>query len=406
MRLVTLPSSTLIPHLGDVIDGELYFEPWDCDIRSINADLIQDHNRALIADGGVAEPGFENYNPNPKPLADLIADDIRHILNPLPGLFSESREVLILEAWSQDVNAQVLLRPSGGDVIAFHTPTVAYLNSFCTRMQILLSFDTYAGCLPEHRTAMEAPDYEDLPLIISIFNDAEIFVNATYQRQPPSPRYLGDPYDFCQIVEGARRFMVAHELAHLLADEWRAHDDGFAKLRNAFQNEAFGFTDIQRENWVTEHWCDEFAIRTFNQLYLHSAEDPVQMHEATNAICGVLTFFWMLDFLETGLNTHNNFDRHFPPAHSRFHYVREIIKQLRFYMNDHTKRIVGSLYERLCGARRVFGGQGFDPKRGSMAFLLPVHLSDFGRGLARNIFEGMVAETFRGRPGAWIPGEF
>lgn len=385
------PDPILVDQVADLISGRIETEPWDCDIRAILSPLIDRHQQELGANGEPREPGFEDYPADAKPLSMLIGEDVDY-LSTVHGLLAQAPPLSIVEAFSPDVNAQLIRAEVDGkarNLAVFHTPVIYLINSFFSKLDILNASDVYAGCMDEHRPLMEGDDYDDLNLIAAIYRDMEVMVDRSFVRKPLEPPFLGSPFDLCERVEGARRFVVAHEISHSFVDHPFAQD-----TMNTFRTNLTGsmgevLSPRQIEHWAEELWCDESAVAALNFLYKDELDDPATLHRATNALQGVITFFFMLYLLEIGFKRDLKvlFGAHFPPVELRYKAVRESIKGSHLFQNQHISSLIERYHRRMGTVHQTLGGAGFSPKHGNLVLAIQPLLNDFSREFYRAVFE-------------------
>lgn len=386
----------LLGQVAELVSGRIETEPWDCDIRAILSPLIEQHQAAVVAQGGAREPGFDPYPIAAKPLSTLILKDIDH-LTTLHGILENGPALSVIEAFSQSVNAQIISADVGGharNLIVFHTPLVYLLNSFFSKLDILNADDVYAGCIDEHRALMEGEAYDDLQLIAGIYRDIEVLVDRSFIRKPLDPPYLGSPFDLCERVEGARRFIVAHEISHTFIDHPFAQNAMATYRANLTQSMGTALSPQQIEHWAEELWCDESAIAALNFLYKDQLGDPATVHRVTNGLQGVITFFFLLYLLEIGFKRDLKVlvGAHFPMAEMRYKVVRETLKGSHLFQNHHVSSHVSRFHQRLDTVQMAIGGAGVSPKHGNLANAIQPLLNDFSREFYRAVYEQIRTE--------------
>jgi hypothetical protein len=377
-----------LAHLKPIL-GPTTKVKWDCDIRSINAELIELHNKVK------PEPTFLNVKRREMHLGELLKKDLEHLASLIDTLHV-AENLFVGELYSQDVTASSISSVSGFSAILVNTPLVYFLNSFFSKYSIISSYTVGGDCLEEHEKIMSGEEYKDPYILASLFKEAEVFFNKTFVRMPIKPRYLGTPYDLCEHVEGARRFIIFHEIGHFLAEQWQKNgDDGISIFERNLRDMRLMITEEQIKKWAVELWCDEFATRSFNQFYMHRLDDEQVQHEATNGTCGALLLFFMLHFLEKGFKTFHKMSVMYPPAKLRYTVVRETLKGLRIYQHPHLVKIAEQF---IVGMRNVehylFAGLGFDPRTGPLALWVPTECSPFGQEMSQAFFEDVHENNY------------
>jgi hypothetical protein len=340
-------------------------------------------------------PSFLNVTKGELHLGEIFKRDLES-LGPLVDSLQVADVLFLGELYSQEVTASAISSNSGSAGIVINTPLVYFLNSFFSKYSIISSHTVGAGCLEEHEEVMASDAYSDAAILSSIFNEAEVFYNKQFIRKPISPPYMGAPYDPCERVEGARRFIILHEIGHLLADRWRAQgDEGIDIFKNNLTKNGMPMSPEQAESWAIELWCDEFAVRTFNQVYKDRLADDEVLYESANQTCGVLLLLFMIHLLETGFRTFDNPSVMRPPAKWRYHVVLQTMNQLKLYQHNHVARASESFRWNLKNAEQfLFAGLGADPRSGPLCVLLPTILSPFGLDISRAIFNDVQMNSF------------
>jgi len=270
--------------------------------------------------------------------------------------------------------------------MVFHTPIIWYVNSFFQKFHIMAASDIYADCLEMHKSRMKEAAYDDLHIVNAIFADMEVLFKREFITQGIKLEYLGSPYDLCEQVIGARQFVVSHEVAHLVVNN-TGGDEGIPLFQNNLLKAMPDLlNDTQARAWAIELWCDEFAIRTLNQLYLSMPAGQRRQDIVGNALRGILLFLFMLYIMEQSLGTHDT-NLPYPPATFRYQLVCNTVRQLRLYEDEFTQTGLRGFHYRLGMARKVLAGLTASVKYGPMSVALELDGTEFSRRLSRRLFE-------------------
>lgn len=318
-----LLTATIVGNAG----GPVITEPWLCDVRAANADLINLHNAERLAQGMYVEPKFKELASEPTHLRDLLAKDFDFIASGEPALRKPTSRYLFVEVEKPRPQAEYAPFPSDGAVyhiIYFRSPLLHLVHSTFSKIMMMLQHTRDEGCLDQHRDLLMHESYSDRNLFIGFLNDIEVLYDHRKLFTPVSPKHLTIPYDYCEVVEGARRFLLAHELAHsiIVPDE----------LSDFFTHEfTMGKVDEQMARaWAIELCCDRIAVGVildaYQKLY-DSGNWPDSLgYELANSLNGMLLVLALLEMVQIATRKQRVLSKSHPPPDLRMRIVRGVIK--------------------------------------------------------------------------------
>jgi tetratricopeptide (TPR) repeat protein len=409
-----------VPFVADLFDGTIVSEIWDCDIRSIFHELIIAHNEYLTTIGDPPEQGFQGLEAHPTTLAALVCEDMQRIHRHVP-IAVPPEPILVTEINSNTLSAQLLdITVDGGSmrVIGFHSPLMRYINDFFPKFHIMLS-DRYARCLPQHRHLLERVDYDDDQLLLSLYNNAEILVNPSASKQMNGPRFLGEPYDLCEQIEGARKFAMLHEFGHAWYRDLKTGkpdptlDSALAKRfmsglqysiaqalganENSSMSEMLakvlfvqGVRDPRRvQHFVEELWCDLYAFMVIEKLFYGRLKSAPVTHECCNTLLGIMDLFFMLSIIEKGIGAYDRATSNYPPVDLRAKFLFEYIWSSPLFANGQVCNPVLRRAKSYKAAYQVFCGSGRSGPAGIAKIL--VALTPFGRQFRQSLFDDILS---------------
>ncbi len=377
--------------IENITGGTIFEESWESDILSSLADHIQEHNRFRQKSGEELEPKFVNLRKGLFPLAEVAKRDFNLLKVNVPILQQMEEHLAFLEVYGANPNAHTFPLEYNGNrkiYVALRTPLIYFIHSFFSKAFILMYDSRLCDCLPEHDKIMKSDKYSDQSLIAGIFNDIEIFFDKKRISNPIMPFHLGTPYDYCEFVEGARKFVIAHELSHWIIDP--------KQIERIAENSK----GIMSAEWITEIQCDSAALEIIFANYSKERLTNTEFYELINAIKGVILFFYALDTVEMAFD--NNYSSGFsygeevdtemshPPASTRVEFLYKWMNNHEVYTNNkELQTIIKRYVRRLNTFRRFLGGNGIpaielDSYKSKM--------TPFGKEAFRRIFYRIASE--------------
>lgn len=339
----------LIEIAENFLKGKIYLEEWDCDIFSIMSDVISQHNayKKRIKNVG-PEPKFSDLSNYEIRFADLLKKDFHLLLKEHP-LFEELEEKLVFgEHYTNRPNAHNISLNDGRTFIIFNTPLIHFIHSFYSKVFIVTSQYRHSDCIPDHDEIMSTDEYSDEGLISSLINDIEVFYDAKILKKGITPFHYGSPYDFCERVEGTRRFILAHELGHTLFNN--------ADLSAAAEELALQYQldmDVAL-SWALEIYCDIFGLDIIIGQGTNTPLIGPELYEKENHLIGIIQFFYTLEVIEVALNPffegtvkkrnlYSGLKTSHPPAVVRRNFIISHLKNNKLYQGH---RVIQETFNR------------------------------------------------------------
>jgi hypothetical protein len=216
--------------------------------------------------------------------------------------------------------------------------------------------------------------------LAGIYNDVELFYERSLLDKPVEPPHIGCPYGYCEEVDGARRFLLAHELGHA-----RVLDIGGAHCLSALPERTthYGFALLDSLEWREELFCDQFAVCSILDVYRQADLEGELLNELEGALVGVLTLFTLFDLVGGATGSAFATESH-PPALLRRDWIRLVIKSHPVYERcDALRKVLFHNWGLLNSFRRLASGlyspNSFASGEFKAALDFDKYLSPFGR---------------------------
>lgn len=364
--------------LSEHFGARLIDKPWLCDVRAANAEVIAAHNRVQVANGGEVEPKFAGIACVPSRLSDLLWSDFSHLCEGTPWLAKEAGQLLLVEVAGPSPHADVIAFQDDSVVvhaIGFRAQLLHFLHAAYSKLWMLSAYAGHADCLEEHDQIMAGEQYSDTWLLSGFFNDIELLFDRRKLYLPIEPPHWADPYDYCGRVEAARRFILAHEIGHVV---WKNP----SQRKLACPNAPAGFDWQECSPYVEELWCDLFAMQVMLAPYAEGVTEESRVFDVEDAVAGVLQFMILLDMVSVALSGDDAGGERHPPFGVRESALRTYIKaHPTFRMSATLRETIPRVWRRLRVLARMVGGIGMPDRNGSLwskeEFL--ARLTPFGR---------------------------
>ena len=424
----------------DLDVGPLIETEWLCDVTAANASVIRMHNAYGESQGKLVEEKFRSVSGEPRRLQELLREDFRYLSRGLTSLADRAGQFAFVEIAGPDPNAYVV-RAEQFDlpfhIICFRSPLLYFLHSSYSKLFILTHSSRHADCLPEHDPVMDGEEYSDTSLLAGLFNDIECLFDLRYLSLPINPPHLADPFEYCERVEGARRFVLGHEIGHAVYPSHVLYDraqvnDSFLPAYNldicqflagrilwdeetlrVFRHdpeEAWDWKDdlvrlalllksdeSLSSGWEEEFWCDSFSLHTILQGYGEAELEGPPLYELENTLVGILMFFTVMDIVEVVLHRHKVIVPTHPPALLRREAIRNLVKLHPLYeRNPNIRDTLGRNWRLLNSFRMFAGGANAPPVHSDLwsTFAFRDKLTSFGLDAYRSLFDATVHETW------------
>jgi hypothetical protein len=383
--------------------GPVIESPWPCDALRLHAALIEAHNQYGLSQGWPIEAKFANIDSTERTLGELLWEDFTYLTESQVLLKDKGHKYLFTGIAGPGPNAVCLTIDVGESplhVIAFRSPLLYLIHSLFSKIIVLTHDDRYAEAIPEHRELFDGDEYSDTNLLAAFFNDVEVLYDQRHLFLPVQPPHRAAPYDYCEQVEGARRFSLAHELGHTLypGPAHPSEIESLVMLATGYQ------IPIEHHE---EYWCDAFAITTILNRYNDGKLTEVGLYELQNAVVGILQLFILYDVIDAALGRHLTNSLTYPAPRLRQELVRCAVKTHTAFVNSELLQgVLNKKWSRLNSFREFVGGAN-----APMAFQLnslwsssdfTSRLTDFGAKAYRRLFEATQADVavfYRGNQG-------
>lgn len=290
-----IDAATLRLLLAEEREGALVEERWQCDVIEAHAPLIRMHNALKEQNGQLVEKKFANLSGNPLPLTELLWKDFAFLCRGNPNHLAHRDDYVFAEVSGPGPNAVVLELDNGKYVICFRSCLLAFLHTAFSKLWMLTSLSRCADCHPDHDHLLGSDDYSDEALLAGLLSDFEILFGKRLGDVSISPPHLADPFNYCERVEGVRRFILAHELAHTFSETDPARQ---AYVDMLVKNGATLDQIAASPAWFEETTADALAIWTLFEIYRPSVENSPQWYEMENAFTGILWYFVVMETVQ------------------------------------------------------------------------------------------------------------
>ncbi len=380
--------------LGSVAQGPLIESPWPCDPLGTCAQLIAAHNAYSRQNGWAIEDKFLNTHEPIQQLSNLLWSDFEYLKKGTPVLEEIAPKLVFAEAAVPTPNAFHLEVDDDRTVyhsIVFHSPLIHFLNSAFSKIFVLMHDNRYAESLPSDRHLFDESEYSDTNLLACLFNDVELLFREERLYVPFAPSHAATPYDYCEWVEGARRFVLAHELGHAMYSSSQKPKD-IEDLIPA------GTLGIDVETWHEEYWCDAFGVLSILRAYEgRDLNTPGgELYECQNSLIGTLLFFTIVNIVDSVLGNHLTPSPSHPPAKARRDVIRQIIKNHPvFLQNDFLPNILTAKWRRINSFREFVAGANAPIVANNSLWSssdFRTKLSPFGMKAYRDLFDSLSFE--------------
>lgn len=322
------------------VNSKIGDEEWDCDIYSILCELIHEYNETLSYDPG---PAFRNAQKTKQRLKDLLKQDFEHLIYYNPYLAVLKDNVYFEEALRELPGASAMNSNNFKEfLILVNTPLLNFIHSFNVNFDVVTQSNKLDGYLEKYDEIALSDALSDTAIMGNVMLDVKNFYADHKLHSVASLDYYREPYNVCERVKATRKFIIAHELAHILLDH---HKEELSKRRLIKDHPEFDFFLFKKEQ---EYDADAFAfdmvLKEFDKEHL----SDIEYYELINVINGIRIYFVMLEFVEsfhewhkiTSDYPHSNlremaiFDRAFMWISSRARQALELLEGLTSIKNQ------------------------------------------------------------------------
>jgi hypothetical protein len=333
--------------------------PWHCDVLSAHAELIGLHTDYARELGHGVEPKFAAVKSKPQRLEQLLWDDYTFLCKGIKWLDGYSECYTLGEIAGASPYAQFIDLSEENTlhfVILFRGVLLRFVHSSFSKLNTLLYSDKHADCIPQHDSLLEGDDYSDSSLVAGIFGDIEMYFDKGLSTTQITPRHLASPYNYCERVEGARRFLLGREIVRPWYSKM-VNDEFIKSSNNLF--DSLGLADQTSPRWMEELWCDSLGLMAIINAYSEAELSGPLLYELENAIIGVIQLLTLLDLVDCALLQPDASRPSRPPALIRRDVVRQLIKSHPNYQSSpQLQEVLPQMWGLLNAFRRCASGAG------------------------------------------------
>jgi len=288
---------------------------WDCDINSILHDTINEYTEYYRKNNKVFLESLSTKFLNPQKkklkLKELLQKDLLWILSKFEKGESENiyKSIDFVEI---SINAPLVSLHSTTDnkkhVIFFNKSMLDFINLYYSIRELLLQNNVCTNTIEKFRKIIHTDRYSDKNLCLLLFESIELLYSKNMSIESKTLTFYHEPYELCEKITAARRFLVAHELAHILLGHNSENKNEYfiqnrkLKHNNKTKNDEYDADKLARELILSSYFGKELLLH--EQCELESTVDSL------NAI------FSMLDICERCTNWYKE-DDDYPKAYLR-----------------------------------------------------------------------------------------
>jgi hypothetical protein len=266
-------------------------EEWYCDIYSLLADLIQEYNASLSYDPGAA---FRNAKKIKQRLRDLLKQDIDHLASFNPEFADVMNNVYVEEVAQKIPGASVMNSKDFQEfLILFNTPLLNFIHAFNANFELITERTVVDGYLEKYEEVARDARFSDTALIYKIMSDVKDFYVDYNVHPATSLDFYHEPYNVCERAKAARRFIIAHEVAHILLGH---HKADISRRRLIESHPEFDYFLFRKKQ---EYEADALALDMVLKEFDKEALSDIEVYERENVINGIRLFFIGLEFVES-----------------------------------------------------------------------------------------------------------
>lgn len=266
-------------------------EEWYCDIYSLLADLIQEYNVSLSYDPGAV---FRNAKKIKQRLKDLLRHDLEHLASFNPEFADVMKSVYVEEVARELPGASAMNSKDFKEfLILFNTPLLNFVHTFNANFELITERTVADGYLEKYEEVARNERFSDTALISKIMSDVKNFYVDHNLHAATSLDFYHEPYNVCERVKATRRFIIAHEVAHILLDHHKADISRRRLIENHPEFDYFLFKKKQ------EYEADALALDIVLKEFDKETLSDIEVYERENAINGIRLYFIGLEFVES-----------------------------------------------------------------------------------------------------------
>lgn len=270
--------------------GKFSEEEWYCDIYSLMYERIKEYNDVSKYDTGA---DFKSTGPKKQKLKDLLRSDIEHLAKYNPHIEAIKDRIYVEEAIQDIPNAAVLTSNNNEFLILFNTPLLNLIHSFYAYFDIVTQTNKLTGCLEKYDEIALSEEFSDTSLMGKIMLEIKNFYSDRKLHSINNIEFIHEPYNLCERVKATRRFIIAHEIAHVLLNH---HHQVLAKKQLIEGNNDFSYLFFRKK---LEYDADALGVDLVLSQFAKDKLSEIEHFELINTINGIRLFFVMLEFVES-----------------------------------------------------------------------------------------------------------
>lgn len=263
-------------------------EEWDCDILSIQSSIINEYIEAYGREDKTLglSAKFLEATLKPKKLKDLLSEDLEYLIAFNPELNHLNEKIHFEESSEKIPRVSVLYAEGDEYLIVFNKSIINLLHFFYGVAELLCERVTYL----DKYISDNVGDKSDKNLIGSLMDRIHNYYLRETEASKNDAANLEDvnfsffPFNYCEKVIAGRRFLLAHELAHIFLKHPVSFDP--ALPYNQF-------------NKVQEYEADAFGMYfLFNCFESIDSMDFSDFCNLENHLSGITQIFLLYDMIE------------------------------------------------------------------------------------------------------------
>jgi hypothetical protein len=262
---------------------------WQCDIYSVFSEQIKDYNTYIDYYPG---DKFSNVEPLKQTLKSLLEADFQYIYSHNQELLKDYKDKILFEEVNDRLpNSMVLFSDNSEEnLILFNAPLLNIIHVFFSYFELLTQETKTQSCKEEYDPILKGERFSDTTLLAKIMNTIKYIYDDKSYYSDSSIDFLSEPYNVVERVQGARRFIIAHEIAHIvLGHKQSSYQD------NPSDNLKSKYYYSKKEEYVADSLGAQMVLKPFAKRHLKELE----FYELVNVLAGIRNYFVMLDMVES-----------------------------------------------------------------------------------------------------------
>lgn len=294
--------------------GNLIDDFYLCDPKSILATQINKYNDSAL---GVDSVTFKNIIAKEKRVKDLLKEDFDGLVKNNPILLQFSDMILFAESDTCEPEAVVITEKIASNsqgakselyYVIVSRNKLNLIFSISTKLDMICQNSKTLEALQEYQARLESQEWADSEIYKEIIEEVCNVKNEPLEIQGKFP-YIYSPYDLCEYVDGARKFIVAHEVAHIAV---RGYSSIFTEelISEIFDpiliHPMFGIKNMEEINTLDELIYDASALDYIIAPLYGKNLNQDDVYEIGNHLVGMRLYFNILFLIEVLNNPKNS----------------------------------------------------------------------------------------------------